>query len=98
MRKCTKHITLRVDRLSNFEYRGIEERPREIGVVSSMLGYVSDGNFYETTLFDGAKESDKVDKYVHDMVHRAIEIEETYIGSISHFLLAIVVTNIEYIR
>ncbi len=49
-------------------------------------------------MFYGAKEGDKVAKCVHDMVHRAIEMERTCTVSISHFLSAMVVTDTEYLR
>ncbi|OJJ01907.1 hypothetical protein ASPVEDRAFT_52733 [Aspergillus versicolor CBS 583.65] len=52
----------------------------QLGLFGSMLGHVGDGNFHETILFDGAKERDKVAKCVHDMVHRAIEMEGTCTG------------------
>ena len=42
-----------------------------------MLGHVGDGNFHETILFNGAEERELVSKCVHDMVHRAIEMEGT---------------------
>ncbi|CAG8229053.1 unnamed protein product [Penicillium olsonii] len=51
-----------------------------LGLFGSMLGHVGDGNFHETILFDGAKERDLVSKCVHDMVHRAIEMEGTCTG------------------
>jgi hypothetical protein len=42
-----------------------------------MLGHIGDGNFHETILYDGKKEYESVSKCVHDMVHRAIEMEGT---------------------
>lgn len=48
-----------------------------LGLFGGMLGHVGDGNFHETILFDGAKEREMVSKCVHDMVHRAIEMEGT---------------------
>ncbi|CAG8428264.1 unnamed protein product [Penicillium salamii] len=48
-----------------------------LGLFGSMLGHVGDGNFHETILFNGVKERDLVSKCVHDMVHRAIEMEGT---------------------
>lgn len=63
----------------------------QLGLFGSMLGHVGDGNFHETILFDGDKERDKVAKCVHDMVHRAIEMEGTCTVSICCFLPAIVV-------
>ncbi|OQD60635.1 hypothetical protein PENPOL_c021G09698 [Penicillium polonicum] len=52
----------------------------KLGLFGSMLGHVGDGNFHETILFDGAKEREMVSKCVHDMVHRAIEMEGTCTG------------------
>jgi len=70
----------------------------KLGLFGSMLGHVGDGNFHGTILFDGAKEGDKVVNCVYDMVHRAIEMEDTCTVSISYFLLAMVVTDTEYLR
>ncbi|KAL3469737.1 hypothetical protein BJX99DRAFT_264926 [Aspergillus californicus] len=52
----------------------------ELGLFGSMLGHIGDGNFHETILFDGEKEREKVTKCVHDMVHRALEMEGTCTG------------------
>lgn len=49
----------------------------KLGLFGSMLGHIGDGNFHETILYDGAKEREQVSKCVHDMVHRAIEMEGT---------------------
>lgn len=49
----------------------------KIGLFGSMLGHIGDGNFHETILFDGTKERQVVEKCVHDMVHRALEMEGT---------------------
>jgi D-lactate dehydrogenase (cytochrome) len=49
----------------------------KIGLFGSMLGHIGDGNFHETILFDGTKERKVVEKCVHDMVHRALEMEGT---------------------
>ncbi|KAJ9487737.1 hypothetical protein VN97_g5572 [Penicillium thymicola] len=52
----------------------------KLGLFGSMLGHIGDGNFHETILYDGAKERELVSKCVHDMVHRAIEMEGTCTG------------------
>ncbi|KAJ5511322.1 Vanillyl-alcohol oxidase C-terminal subdomain 2 [Penicillium expansum] len=52
----------------------------KLGLFGSMLGHIGDGNFHETILYDGAKEREQVSKCVHDMVHRAIEMEGTCTG------------------
>jgi D-lactate dehydrogenase (cytochrome) len=49
----------------------------DLGLFGSMLGHIGDGNFHETILFDGDEEREKVAKCVHDMVHRAIEMDGT---------------------
>lgn len=49
----------------------------KLGLFGSMLGHIGDGNFHETILYDGKKEYKSVAKCVHDMVHRAIEMEGT---------------------
>ncbi|KAJ5755881.1 Vanillyl-alcohol oxidase C-terminal subdomain 2 [Penicillium manginii] len=51
-----------------------------LGLFGSMLGHIGDGNFHETILYDGKKEYESVSKCVHDMVHRAIEMEGTCTG------------------
>lgn len=48
-----------------------------LGLFGSILGHVGDGNFHETILFDGAKERASVEKCVHKMVDRALEMEGT---------------------
>ncbi|EAU38805.1 conserved hypothetical protein [Aspergillus terreus NIH2624] len=52
----------------------------DLGLFGSMLGHIGDGNFHETILFDGDEEREKVAKCVHDMVHRAIEMDGTCTG------------------
>ncbi|PYI10109.1 D-lactate dehydrogenase mitochondrial precursor [Aspergillus sclerotiicarbonarius CBS 121057] len=52
----------------------------KLGLFGSMLGHIGDGNFHETILFDGTKEREMVKNCVHDMVHRAIEMEGTCTG------------------
>jgi D-lactate dehydrogenase (cytochrome) len=49
----------------------------KLGLFGSMLGHIGDGNFHETILFEGEEERERVSKCVHDMVHRAIEMEGT---------------------
>lgn len=49
-----------------------------------MLGHIGDGNFHETILYDGKEEYESVSKCVHDMVHRAIEMEGTCTVSLSN--------------
>lgn len=56
----------------------------KLGLFGSMLGHIGDGNFHETILYDGKKEYESVSKCVHDMVHRAIEMEGTC--TVSHFI------------
>ncbi|KAL2851128.1 putative D-lactate protein [Aspergillus pseudoustus] len=47
----------------------------KLGLFGSMLGHIGDGNFHEAILFEGDKERERVRKYVHNMVHRALEME-----------------------
>lgn len=54
-----------------------------------MLGHVGDGNFHETILFNGTEEREMVSKCVHDMVHRAIEMEGTCTVSVTLFPISI---------
>lgn len=48
-----------------------------LGLFGSMLGHIGDGNFHETILYDGNTEKQKVEKCVHDMVRRALEMDGT---------------------
>lgn len=50
---------------------------QELGLFGSMLGHIGDGNFHETILFNGDREREMVTKCVHDMVHRALDMEGT---------------------
>ncbi|KAJ5982594.1 hypothetical protein N7451_012694, partial [Penicillium sp. IBT 35674x] len=52
----------------------------DLGLFGSMLGHIGDGNFHETILFNGKKEKEMVTKCVHNMVHRALELEGTCTG------------------
>ncbi|KAF3393525.1 D-lactate dehydrogenase [cytochrome] [Talaromyces pinophilus] len=52
----------------------------KIQLFGSMIGHIGDGNFHETILFDGTKEREVVAKCVHDMVHRALDMEGTCTG------------------
>lgn len=51
----------------------------QLGLFASILGHVGDGNFHESILFDirDPVERAKVEKCVHDMVDRALEMEGT---------------------
>lgn len=51
----------------------------ELGLFAGILGHVGDGNFHESILYDtrNPKERAKVEKCVHDMVDRALEMEGT---------------------
>lgn len=51
----------------------------QLGLFTSILGHVGDGNFHESILYDirDPLERAKVEKCVHDMVDRALEMEGT---------------------
>ena len=50
-----------------------------MGLFGSILGHVGDGNFHETILYDGTNliQRKAVEKCVHRMVERAIEMDGT---------------------
>lgn len=51
----------------------------ELGLFASILGHVGDGNFHESVLYDKTNPTEraKVEKCLHDMVDRALEMEGT---------------------
>lgn len=51
----------------------------ELGLFASILGHVGDGNFHESVLYDNTdpKERAAVEKCLHDMVDRALEMDGT---------------------
>ncbi|OCK83134.1 D-lactate dehydrogenase mitochondrial precursor [Lepidopterella palustris CBS 459.81] len=54
----------------------------ELGLFASILGHIGDGNFHESILYDSKnpKERAAVEKCIHDMVDRALEMEGTCTG------------------
>ena len=54
----------------------------DLGLFASVLGHVGDGNFHESVLYDNTspKERAAVEKCLHDMVDRALEMEGTCTG------------------
>ncbi|MCJ1422197.1 hypothetical protein MMC29_000076 [Sticta canariensis] len=54
----------------------------ELGLFASILGHVGDGNFHESVLYDNTNPAERamVEKCLHDMVHRALEMEGTCTG------------------
>jgi len=54
----------------------------ELGLFASILGHVGDGNFHESIMYDRRKPEEvaRVEKCVHDMVDRALEMEGTCTG------------------
>lgn len=51
----------------------------ELGLFASILGHVGDGNFHESILYDNTNPAERamVEKCLHDMVDRALEMEGT---------------------
>ena len=51
----------------------------DLGLSASILGHVGDGNFHEGILYDNTNPNERVavEKCVHDMVDRALEMEGT---------------------
>jgi D-lactate dehydrogenase (cytochrome) len=60
----------------------------QLGLFASILGHVGDGNFHESILYDNRNPTEraKVEKCVHDMVDRALEMEGTCTVSSSYFI------------
>ncbi|KAI9883253.1 MAG: hypothetical protein M1823_004972 [Watsoniomyces obsoletus] len=54
----------------------------QLGMFASILGHVGDGNFHASIFYDtrDPAEKAKVKKCVHDMVHRALEMDGTCTG------------------
>ena len=54
----------------------------ELGLTASVLGHVGDGNFHESILYDAKDPAERarVQKCIHDMVDRALEMEGTCTG------------------
>jgi len=52
----------------------------EVGIVSTIVGHVGDGNFHSLLLFDSEDELQRVKSAVHRMVERAIALEGTCTG------------------
>ncbi|KAF8599623.1 hypothetical protein BDV93DRAFT_526004 [Ceratobasidium sp. AG-I] len=52
----------------------------EVGIVSTIVGHVGDGNFHSLLLFDTEEELQRVKSAVHRMVERAIALEGTCTG------------------
>ncbi|KAK2031248.1 glycolate oxidase [Colletotrichum zoysiae] len=54
----------------------------DMGLFASILGHIGDGNFHESIIYNRTipEEREKVEKCVHNMVKRAIEMEGTCTG------------------
>lgn len=69
----------------------------QLGLFTSILGHVGDGNFHESILYDirDPAERAKVEKCVHDMIDRALEMEGTCTVSFGNlpFVLICVIEN-----
>ena len=54
----------------------------DLGLFASVLGHIGDGNFHESILYDkkNPKERAAVEKVIHDMVDRALEMDGTCTG------------------
>jgi D-lactate dehydrogenase (cytochrome) len=54
----------------------------DLGLFASILGHIGDGNFHESIMYNSKdpKERAAVEKCVHDMVDRALEMDGTCTG------------------
>lgn len=64
----------------NNSYSGLSKREAQgLGLFSSVLGHVGDGNFHQAIMYnpESAAQVKTVQGCVSDMVHRAVEMEGT---------------------
>lgn len=49
----------------------------DLGIFASVLGHIGDGNFHTCILYNrkDQEETERVEKFVYDMVDRALEME-----------------------
>lgn len=49
----------------------------DLGIFASVLGHIGDGNFHTCILYNrkNSEETERVEKFVYDMVDRALEME-----------------------
>jgi D-lactate dehydrogenase (cytochrome) len=69
--------------VTNPYYEEISKKEMDdLGLFASVLGHVGDGNFHESILYNSKdpKERAAVEKCIHDMVDRALEMEGTCTG------------------
>ena len=54
----------------------------DLGLFASVLGHIGDGNFHESIMYDKNDQEQvaKIEKCVHNMVERALEMEGTCTG------------------
>lgn len=54
----------------------------DLGMFASILGHIGDGNFHESIMYDKRSAADvaRIEKCVHDMVDRALDMEGTCTG------------------
>jgi len=64
-----------------------KEQSSKLGLFSSVVGHVGDGNFHQVVMYNPKDpvETAAVAKVVHDMLDRALEMEGT--SSVSHQFL-----------
>ncbi|KAE8547832.1 hypothetical protein EYB25_009625 [Talaromyces marneffei] len=59
-----------------------KEQLNELNIFASILGHIGDGNFHSSILYSrkNREETERVEKVVHDMVDRAIEMDGSCTG------------------
>ncbi|KAF8558658.1 hypothetical protein OG21DRAFT_1595268 [Imleria badia] len=72
-------VCVPISRLPDLVYE-TKEDIRELGLVSTIVGHVGDGNFHALLLFRNDEELKIVQEAVHRMVERAIKMEGTCTG------------------
>lgn len=72
-------VCVPVSRLPDLVYETKKDL-KELGLLSTIVGHVGDGNFHAQILFTKDEELPKVREAVHRMVHRAIELDGTCTG------------------
>ena len=74
-------VAVPISRLPDIVERSKEQLDK-LGLFASVLGHIGDGNFHTSILYDrkNPAERQKVEKFVHDMVDSALEMEGTCTG------------------
>lgn len=72
-------MTCATGSLSDARQVSSKENSAKLGLFSSVLGHVGDGNFHQMIMYNPHDPTQKevVEKFVNDMVHKALEADGT---------------------